>query len=451
MSAFNVPALIARKRDGHALTTEEIIEFITRVVRKDVPGEQIGAMLMAIFLKGMAPHETIALTKALQNSGEVLSWPEYPGMVVDKHSTGGVGDKISLPLAPALAACGAKVPMISGRGLGHTGGTLDKLESIPGFSVSVSGERMKTIMATVGCCIAGQTESLVPGDRILYAIRDVTSTVESVPLITASIVSKKVAEGLSSLILDVKVGRAAFMKTMEQALELGKSMVEAGNGAGVKTLGLVTRMDVPIGNMIGNAVEVAESVACLQGKGPKDLDDLVVLQGGYLLHLNGMAATPAEGMGMIRRVLDDGSALARFRDMVAAQGATAETAAALCADPWSVLPRAAHQTPLVAAAGGFVVDIEAMVLARTVCEMGAGRLKTTDLVDHAVGLQLCVVVGDAVVAGQAWMVVHHNKPLLPEQLAALQSALVLAADRVAPVPRGVGIIEGPGAATFKPL
>eukprot|EP00697_Spironema_sp_BW2_P015563 gnl/Spiro4/645_TR366_c0_g1_i1.p1 gnl/Spiro4/645_TR366_c0_g1~~gnl/Spiro4/645_TR366_c0_g1_i1.p1 ORF type:complete len:459 (+),score=127.58 gnl/Spiro4/645_TR366_c0_g1_i1:80-1456(+) len=445
--APNMPCIIAKKRDGQELTTDEIRMFVDHVVRGEVPREQIGALLMAIYLRDMSLRETVDFTHALQFSGDVLKWPQFAGQVVDKHSTGGVGDKISLPLAPALAAVGLKVPMISGRGLGHTGGTLDKLESIPGFGVNVDAGRMAEILESVGCCIVSQTKTLVPGDRVLYALRDITSTVGSIPLITASIVSKKLAEGLTSLLLDIKVGRAAFMRTLDEAVALGSRMVGVGNDAGVRTVGLVTRMDHPIGFMVGNAMEVAESVECLQGRGPRALEDLVVAEGGYLLALNGTAPSPRAGMDMIRRVLHDGSALEKFRAMLVAQGCQEDTAAKLCVEPWAVLGAAPFRTPLATSARGFVADINALLLAEVVCGLGAGRLTTDDAIDHAVGLELAVVVGDAVEAEHVWLVVHHRTPTLdPHRAALLQSALVLAAEPVVQPSWCVGVIEQSGTA-----
>jgi thymidine phosphorylase len=420
------PRMIMQKRDGGELSPHEIHDFVADVVQGTIPMEQVGAMLMAIFNRGMTEDETIALTKELTFSGATMSWPEFKGAVVDKHSTGGVGDKISLPLAPALAACGLKVPMISGRGLGHTGGTLDKLESIPGFTISQSTEQMSAILHSVGCCIVGQTSDLVPADKKLYATRDITATVESIPLITASIVSKKVAEGLDSLILDVKVGKAAFMKTKEQALELARSMVSAGNGAGVKTMAILTAMDAPIGNAIGNAIEVAESIECLKGRGPADLTELVAEEGGHLLALNGNAATPEAGRKMILETLSNGTALAKFRDMCVAQGVAKETAAKLCEDPWSAMTQAALVTDIPAPASGFVHEIDSMALAIVSSLLGAGRQRQSDVVRHEVGIEILAHIGAAVTQGQPWLRLFHSTPLAEQDRATLVHAATIA-------------------------
>ncbi|CAL8386625.1 unnamed protein product [Boreogadus saida] len=297
---LSIPDLIKKKRDGNALSDEDIQFFLQAVVKKTIQEAQTGAMLMAIFMKGMVATETMALTKAMKLSGEVLSWPEeWAELVVDKHSTGGVGDKVSLVLAPALAACGLKVPMISGRGLSHTGGTLDKLESIPGFNVGQPLPKLRSILAEVGCVIVGQTVSLVPADRILYALRDATSTVESLPLITGSIISKKAAESLNSLVLDVKFGGSAICKDLASAKALGESLVTAGNNLGMNTRAVFTHMSNPIGRCIGNSVEVIESLETLKGKGPSDLMELVSTLGGVLLVMTGKVSSLSEGVRLI--------------------------------------------------------------------------------------------------------------------------------------------------------
>lgn len=364
--------------------------------------------------------------------------------------------KVSLPLAPALAACGLKVPMISGRGLGHTGGTLDKLESIPGFTVEQSPAQMQELLSSVGCCIVGQTATLVPGDRILYSVRDVTSTVDSIPLITASIVSKKVAEGLNDLVLDVKVGRAAFMKTEEEARELAKSMVDAGNGANVKTRALLTSMDHPIGNMIGNALEIIESVETLQGKGPEDLLELVTTLGGELLFANGKATSEAAGAEMILNALNDGTALAKFKGMIIKQGVEPELAEKLCSDPSSTLQKADIVTDIPALTSGFVHDIDAMGLAVFAGRMGAGRQVgreqhpvdsplnsqvQTDKIQFEVGLQLKCCVGTEVSEGQSLVAVHHKKPLSEEQVATLQQCFTVKAEKITKRSRIIDVIS----------
>ncbi|XP_059842950.1 thymidine phosphorylase isoform X3 [Hypanus sabinus] len=277
---INILEMIRKKRDKQSLSAEEIYYFVQSVTKQTIEECQIGAMLMAIRLQGMTQEETVNLTQEMKTSGVVLEWPkEWSSIVVDKHSTGGVGDKVSIVLAPALAACGCKVPMVSGRGLEHTGGTLDKLESIPGFNINKSPEEVKQILAAVGCCIVGQTPDLVPADKKMYAIRDVTSTVDSLPLIAGSIISKKGAESLAALILDVKFGEGALYKDINRARELAQYLVNVGNCLGIQTAAALSKMDNPIGRCIGNSLEVMESIECLKGKGPKDLEELVTCLG----------------------------------------------------------------------------------------------------------------------------------------------------------------------------
>ncbi|XP_037701388.1 thymidine phosphorylase isoform X6 [Choloepus didactylus] len=349
--------LIRLKRDGGRLGEADVRAFVGAVADGSAQGAQIGAMLMAIRLRGMDMEETAALTRALAESGQQLEWPEaWQGQLVDKHSTGGVGDKVSLVLAPALAACGCKVPMISGRGLGHTGGTLDKLESIPGFTVIQSPEQMRKLLEQVGCCIVGQSEKLVPADGILYAARDVTATVDSLPLITASILSKKAVEGLSALVVDVKFGEAAVLPSQAQARELAAALVGVGAGLGLRVAAALTAMDTPVGRSVGHALEVEEALLCLDGAGPPDLRDLVTRLGGALLWLNRQAEAQAEGAARVAAALDDGSARGRFERMLAAQGVDPGLARALCsgspARRRELLPRAREREELRAPADG---------------------------------------------------------------------------------------------------
>ncbi len=439
-----MPDVIAKKRDGAELTTEEIEWFVEKM--PGVDDSQIGAFLMAIYLKGLSRTETTALTKAMQTSGDVLHWPpEWKGLVVDKHSTGGIGDKISLPLAPALAACGMKVPMISGRGLGFTGGTLDKLESIPGYRVDVAEKDMLPILEQVGCCIVGQTSNLVPADKKLYATRDVTATVGSLPLITASIISKKAAESVSALILDTKFGKGGFMKTIEEGRELAKSLVTVSNGLGIKTTALLTDMNSPIGYTAGNALEVAEAIQCLQGSGPDDLKDLVCQLGGHLLFISGKVASPADGITTIQATLQDGTACAKFQAMLVAQGVSAAIAERLCQskldqidDVWKVLKRASHTTELPAEQCGYVHDIDALALGKVILELGAGRSEAGADIDYSVGFRLLVKVGSQVKQGQSWICLYHNtSPLTEDHISRLQSGLAIGSDKVSPCPSRV--------------
>ncbi|KAM9402709.1 thymidine phosphorylase-like isoform 1-T2 [Salvelinus alpinus] len=349
-STATFPEHIRKKRNGEQLSAGEIRDFVQGVKDKTIQESQIGAMLMAIWLQGMVAEETHALTKEMMLSGEVLSWPaEWAGLMVDKHSTGGVGDKISLVLAPALAACGCKVPMISGRGLAHTGGTLDKLESIPGYNVYQSVQQLHRILEEVGCCIVGQTDNLVPADKVMYALRDVTSTVDSLPLITGSIISKKGAESLSALVLDVKFGNAALYKDLGSAKSLAQSMVTVGNSLGIRTGAVLSRMNCPIGRCVGNTLEVMESLECLKGRGPDDILELVTSLGGLLLWMIGRAGSLEEGKKVISKTLQNGEALEKFQNMMIGQGVTSQIAASLCstnADYYSILRRAHYQTEL---------------------------------------------------------------------------------------------------------
>ncbi|XP_032122186.1 thymidine phosphorylase isoform X2 [Sapajus apella] len=426
-----LPELIRVKRDGGRLSEADIRGFVAAVVNGSAQGTQIGAMLMAIRLRGMDLEETSVLTQALAQSGQQLKWPEaWRQQLVDKHSTGGVGDKVSLVLAPALAACGCKVPMISGRGLGHTGGTLDKLESIPGFNVIQSPQQMQVLLEQAGCCIVGQSEQLVPADGILYAARDVTATVDSLPLITASILSKKVVEGLSALVIDVKFGGAAVFPNQEQARELATTLVGVGADLGLRVAAALTAMDKPLGRCVGNALEVEEALLCMDGAGPSDLRDLVTRLGGALLWLSGHAGTQAQGAARVAAALDDGSALGRFELMLAAQGVDPGLARALCsgspAERRQLLPRAREQEELLAPADGTVELVRALPLAQVLHELGAGRSRAGEPLRLGVGAELLVDVGQKLSRGTPWLRVHRDGPALSGlQRRALQEALVL--------------------------
>uniref|UniRef100_A0A8C8EXU9 Thymidine phosphorylase n=1 Tax=Oncorhynchus tshawytscha TaxID=74940 RepID=A0A8C8EXU9_ONCTS len=423
-STATFPEHIRKKRNGEQLSAGEIRDFVQGVKDKTIQESQIGAMLMAIWLQGMVAEETLTLTKEMMMSGEVMSWPaEWEGLMVDKHSTGGVGDKISLVLAPALAACGCKVPMISGRGLAHTGGTLDKLESIPGFNVYQSVQQLHRILEEVGCCIVGQTDNLVPADKVMYALRDVTSTVDSLPLITGSIISKKGAESLSALVLDVKFGNAALYKDLGSAKLLAQSMFGDPYGA------VLSRMNCPIGRCVGNTLEVMESLECLKGRGPDDILELVTSLGGLLLWMIGRAGNLEEGKKVISTTLQNGAALEKFQNMMIGQGVTSQIAASLCstnADYHSILRRAHYQTELETQGHGTVLDIDGMVIAQVLHRLGAGRSKAGDPVNHSVGAELLVSLGQKVEKGQAWLRVHYETPALSaEQRLSLQGALTL--------------------------
>lgn len=404
--ALSIEDVLERKRDGAELGPYELTWLVQGIVTGQVTRPQAAAFLAFTFLRGMTDAETVALTLAMRDSGEVLSW-EVDGVVVDKHSTGGVGDKVSLVLAPLWAELGAFVPMISGRGLGHTGGTLDKLESIEGYRTDLPVERLRAVLTEVGCFINGQTSQLAPADRILYALRNETSTVPSIPLITASILSKKLAEGLDELCLDVKWGSGAFMKTRDSAQALADSLVRVGEGAGVRTRATLTDMNVPLGRTIGNALEVEEAVACLRGEGPEDLAALTCALVGR---------DEAEA-ARARRVLDAGGAYERWCRMVRAHGG----------DPEAPLRGGGCPQHVVEApADGAVVRLDAYDLGRAAFVLGAGRRHADEAVHPGVGLRLHVQPGQPVQAGQPLVTVVHADRGLDEALRLVRRGLGLA-------------------------
>ncbi|WP_214367497.1 thymidine phosphorylase [Pseudonocardia sp. H11422] len=403
--------VINAKRDGGRLTDEQIDWVLAGYTAGDVADEQMAALAMAILLNGMDAAEVARWTQAMIDSGEVLSLPDVGRPLVDKHSTGGVGDKITLPLAPLVAACGAAVPQLSGRGLGHTGGTLDKLESIPGWRAALSLDEIAAQLADVGAVICATTPTLAPADRKLYALRDVTGTVESIPLIASSIMSKKIAEGTGGLVLDVKVGSGAFMKTLPHARELAATMVEIGTAHGLATTALLTDMSVPLGRAVGNALEVAESVEVLRGGGPADVVELTVALAREMLALAGLTdVDPVE-------VLASGAAYPVWERMIAAQGG----------DPAAPLPMARHVVPVVAQTDGVLAQCDAMAVGIAAWRLGAGRARKEDTVQAAAGVRLLVDVGEQVSAGQPLLELHTDTPqALPGARAALAAGLVVA-------------------------
>ena len=391
-----------------------IADMVNGVVDGSLNDEQVIDLLQKIFDEGLDEDSTIKLTESMRDSGRVLSWPkEWSHLVVDKHSTGGVGDKVSIVLAPALAACGLKVPMISGRGLGHTGGTLDKLESIAGFRVDLSIDEMREQVEQIGLAMVGQTDALVPADRRMYALRDVTNTIASIPLITSSIVSKKAAEGLSSLVLDVKHGRAAFMQEREQAEALSQSMADVANGMGISTSVVLSAMDQPLGCAIGNALEIVESVETLCGRGPHDLEELVCVQGGILLEASGIVEDMDEGALMIHNSLNDGSAFTKFLEMVDAQGGNRDDFASdySMLSSLGLLEDNLLSTEIYVDKNGWIDDIDAMSIALACLELGSGRKVLTDTVDHSVGAIIEAQLGDEVVIGDTLIVIYHRDEL----------------------------------------
>ncbi len=397
--------IIRKKRDGGRLTREDIAQIVAGSVDGSVPDYQLSALLMAIVVRGMDDQETAWLTGAMASSGERLDLSDVAGPKVDKHSTGGVGDKTSLVLAPLAAACGLVVPMMSGRGLGHTGGTLDKLEAIPGFSVGLDEARLKQGLRRVGCVIVGQTAALAPADRKLYALRDVTGTVESIPLITASIMSKKIAEGIEGLVLDVKVGRGAFMKTAADARQLACSMVAAGAQAGVRTQALLTSMDAPLGRAVGNAIEVAECVETLRGRGPRELEELSVRLAAQMLVVGRVAADLPDAERRIRGALASGAGFERFRDMVAFQGGDVRAI-----DDLTRLPSPPAREMVTAPRSGVITAVDAEAVGRAAVLLGAGRDTAGAAVDHAVGAIVLRRPGEAVAAGDPLIELLYRGP-----------------------------------------
>ena len=380
---------IRAKRDGRALAPEEIKAFVAGLISGEVGDEQAAALAMAVFFRGLDRGERVALTEAMRDSGAVLRW-DLPGPVLDKHSTGGVGDNVSLMLAPALAACGAFVPMISGRGLGHTGGTLDKLDSVPGYATQPDAETFRRVVAECGCAVIGQTADLAPADRKLYAIRDVTGTVESIDLIVASILSKKLAAGLEALVLDVKAGSGAFMATEAEARALAEALVEVANGAGCRTAALLTDMSEPLASAAGNALEVANACAFLTGHEiDAKLWDVTVALGGEALALGGLAADATEGARRVADAFESGRAAERFGRMVAALGGPADFVERFAEH----LPAAPVVRDVAPARGGIVTRIDARALGLAVIELGGGRRRASDVVDPRVGFDRLAGLG----------------------------------------------------------
>jgi pyrimidine-nucleoside phosphorylase len=404
---FRAIDVIRKKRDGGELSLEEITSLVNAYTQGDIPDYQVSAWLMAVVLRGMTRAETAVLTDAMLRSGEVLDLSSLSGKKVDKHSTGGVGDKTSLVLAPLAAAAGLAVPMISGRGLGHTGGTLDKLEAIPGFNVNLSVSEFRRILETGGCAMIGQTAEIAPADRKLYALRDVTGTVESPYLICASIMSKKLAEGIDALVLDVKTGSGAFMKNEKDAAFLAELMVETGERMGTKVVALITDMDQPLGCMIGNALEVVEAVDILRGEGPEDSRQLCLELAGWMLHLGGVSATVGEGKKRSEKLISSGKALDKFGKMVELQGGDPRTI-----DDPKRLPQARHTMVISSPSGGYLASLQCEQIGTACVVLGGGRERKEDSVDPAVGIVLHKKVGGAVAVGEPLATIHYNAETL---------------------------------------
>ena len=412
---MGVDDLIEAVKSGKSQPKDELTLFVGDVATGKVSTEEATRWLKAVHKNGLPTSDTVVLTQAMIHSGAQLKWPEGPP-VVDKHSTGGVGDKMSLMLAPALAACGCRVPMLAGRGLGHTGGTIDKLESIPGFNCALTPEEMVEAVSNVGCCIAVQNTAIAPADGVLYALRDVTDTIDSVPLITASIISKKAAEGLDALVLDVKTGPAAFMQSIEDARTLARSMVNTAEGLGIRTVAQITAMGEPIGTHIGNALEVIGSIHVLQGKGSADTRELVVFQGAALLSMTQDDVDIAEGRRRIEAVLNNGKALDRFRAMCIQQGVDEDVASTLISTPERILGTAASQTTILAEQNGYVATYDAMSMAQLARRHGSGRFALEDTIDDHVGFILQSTPGSAVEKNSPLFTFFHSRDLNQEDL-----------------------------------
>lgn len=425
--------LIKRKRDGGELVREEVRWLIDRYTAGAVGDDQMAAFAMAVFFRGMGAGELAALVEAMMASGAVIDLSKIPGIKVDKHSTGGVGDKISLCLAPLVAACGVPVPMISGRALGHTGGTLDKLQAIPGFRVDLDESRFVDLVEKQGLALIGQTERLVPADRKLYALRDVTSTVESIPLIAASIMSKKLAEGIDALVLDVKVGSGAFMKTMDEARTLARTMISIGERMNKKVRALLTDMSQVLGSACGNANETWEAIEVLKGGGPSDVVELTVELGAEMLKLGGVAESLEDGKTRIRRAIKDGRGLEKLRRLVEAQGGDPRAL-----DDRAVMPVAKHKASVVFERSGVITGFKTAEIGRAAMILGAGRARTQDPVDFSVGLFMRVRQGDLAEPGRVLAELEYNDE---SKLEAAKAALLSAVELGETAPEALPLIR----------
>ena len=439
---MNFLSLIEAKREGKPLSPGDIKEFVTLYTDKKIPDYQMSAMLMAIYFRGLTTPETSALTMAMRDSGDILEFPEDPRPIVDKHSTGGVGDKVSFPLAPLLACLGFRVPMISGRGLGITGGTLDKLESIPGFKTKLDADRAIAQVQKVGCVICGQTGKIAPADKRLYALRDVTGTVPSIPLIVASIMSKKLAEGLGALVLDVKCGSAAFMKTEPEARELATAMVALGNSCGVKTRAVITDMNAPIGRSAGNWLEIKESIDCLEGKKPTDLRTIVIECAAQLLEMTDRTHDIAAARKMAEECLDSGAPAKKFDEMLRAQGANIES----FNERLHLKATAKAVVEMKAKRSGFISKCDARIIGEAVRDLGGGRLTKESEINHDVGIDRMLKPGDAADAGQVLCRVHAaDADAAKTALERLEVAFEIADEPLQMPPLILDVIAGPPA------
>lgn len=437
---FNPSALIRKKRDGDSLSREELEQFVGSYVRGEIPDYQMSALLMAVFFTGMTDMETIALTDVMLHSGTVIDLSAIPGTKVDKHSTGGVGDKVSLIVAPMVAACGVAVPMISGRGLGHTGGTLDKLEAIPGFRTDLSIEEYKRVIAAEGLVLIGQTREIVPADKKMYALRDVTATVESLPLIAGSIMSKKLAEGIDALVLDVKSGNGAFMRTHEESIRLAHMLVSIGVGLGKETVGFITAMDQPLGRNVGNWLEVREAVECLRGKAVSDLMEVSFVLGGAMLWLGGKARDVAEGISLCRSAIWSGRAYEKFLACVRAQGGDVA-----CLEQPDRYPAASERVEVRSPDAGFVCSFDTMQIGLLGIELGAGRKKVDDPIDPKAGMIFHKKIGDRVERGEPFVTVFSDNRRGVEAVASdIRKCIEIRGEQVRPQPRVLSFVDRHG-------
>ncbi len=437
--------LIAHKRDGKTLTADELRFLIDGYSRGDIPDYQMSAWAMAVYFRGMTAEETAALTMAMAQSGDQVDLSTIRGIKVDKHSTGGVGDKTTLIVAPLVASAGVPVAKMSGRGLGHTGGTIDKLESIPGFRTELERDDFIRQVNEIGLSVIGQSGNLAPADKKLYALRDVTATVESIPLIAGSVMSKKIAAGADAIVLDVKTGSGAFMKTAEDAERLAAEMVAIGTQVGRSTAAVISDMDQPLGYAIGNSLEVIEAIETLKGNGPEDLTELCLALGAHMTVLGGKAGSYEEGVALLRGKLASGEALEKFKAFVVAQGGDVRTA-----DDYARLPKAPHTVEVKAAAEGFVSAIRAEQLGLAAMQLGAGRKTKDDEIDHAVGIVLCRKTGDEVKAGDTLAMLHVREDGEAARRVAehVRDAFVLEAGRPASKPLILSVVTKDGVTRF---
>jgi len=422
--------LIRKKRDGEKLTQVEIRSLIDGLISEEIPDYQVSALLMAIYFRGMDEEETAILTDVMAHSGEMLDLSKMPGFPVDKHSTGGVGDTTSLVLIPLLASAGLTVAKLSGRSLGHTGGTIDKLESIPGFRTDLSREEFLALVEDTGLALADHTEDMVPADRLLYELRDVTSTIDSLPLITASIMSKKIAGGAKGMVINVKVGAGAFLPALEDSRQLARGLVSIGARLGRKISALITDMSQPLGRMVGNSLEVKEAIGTLKGEGPQDLEDLCCELGAELLLFSGKESKRKRAIQELHELLRNGAALEKFRTLIRNQSGDPAVI-----DNFSLLPTASKQIDMLAPCAGTVTELNALMIGRAANLLGAGRFVKGDTVDYAVGIELIRKIGDRVAKGKPLAVLHVNSAVNLEEARAMVREAYTIKERPASAPK----------------